>query len=547
MADALATAALRRVQLSWTIAGVGSWCFFVVLAVYAFDVGGATAVGIAALVRMLPAGLAAPLAGVLVDRCARHDVVIGSLVAQAVALTAIAVAVVSGAPFAVVLGLAALFTVSSAAHRPAQAAILPALAQTPKQLGACNAVWSAIDNGAFLAGSLLGGTLIAIASVQAAFGATALLLALAVIPMALITRDPVPAHRHGSETEGALAQVLAGIRQVSAHRDLRLVVSFLTVATLVEGAVDVLVVVVAISLLGLAGDGVGWLNACWGAGGLFGGLAALGLLAHGRLAAGLAAGGLMVGVSLAMIAAFADPIVAGALLALLGVGYALIGAAGVSLLQRLSPDDLLGRAFAVVESAYWLATAAGAIIAPGIIALVGVRGALVALGAGLTFVVIVRSVALSRLEAGAVVPEREFRALRKLSVFAPLPIATVELLSRRVEHVRLEAGATVIREGDIGDRLYVIVEGRVGVEAAGRVLGVLGPGDVLGEIALLHSVPRTATATASADSLLFALGRDAFLLAIGAHASAHEAAERIATIRLDATATAYDQPQGASP
>jgi hypothetical protein len=68
LTDALATADLRRSQLNWTAAAVGSWIFFIVLAVYAYDQGGATAVGVAALARMLPAGLAAPLAGVVVDR-----------------------------------------------------------------------------------------------------------------------------------------------------------------------------------------------------------------------------------------------------------------------------------------------------------------------------------------------------------------------------------------------------------------------------------------------------------------------------------------------
>jgi MFS family permease len=536
VADALGNPGLRRIQLSWAVSAIGSWGFFIVLAVYAFEAGGTLGVGIAALVRMVPAGIAAPLAGVLVDRHSRHDVILASLAARAVLLAGIAAAITADAPLAVVLTLSAAVTVVGAAHRPAQAALLPALATTPKQLAAANAVWSAVDNGAFLGGSLLGGALIAAASIQAAFGATAALFALAAIPLALIGRDAVPEHREREASDRVLAEALAGLRHVAAERDLRLVVGFLGVTILIEGAIDVLVVVVALELLDLSGDAVGWLNACWGAGGLVSGVAALGLLARGRLAAGLAAGGVMVAVALVGIAAFVGPVWAGALLGLLGIGYGLVEAAGISLLQRLSSDVVLGRAFAVVESMYWLATGIGAMLAPPLVALLGVRGALVTLGASLLAVVLARSAALGRLEAGVRVPEREFRALRALSLFAPLPIATVENVSRRVHALRLESGRVVIREGDLGDRFYLLAEGRAEVEAGGRPVRECGPGDFFGEIALLRSIPRTATVTTRSTALLYALDRDAFLLAIGAHPRAQTAAHRVAETRLAADA-----------
>ena len=72
----------------------------------------------------------------------------------------------AGAPLAVVLTLAALFTIVATAHKPAQASLLPSLVETPQQLAASNAVWSAVDNGAFLAGALLSGALIATTSMS---------------------------------------------------------------------------------------------------------------------------------------------------------------------------------------------------------------------------------------------------------------------------------------------------------------------------------------------------------------------------------------------
>src|SRR4051794_32900041 len=526
MADALATVDLRRIHLAWATSAVGSWVFFIALAVYAYDAGGAAGVGVAALVRMVPAGLAAPFAGVLVDRHARRDVLLASLLLRVVTLLAIAVAVATAASVGIVFALAALFTVVASAHKPAQAALLPSLAGTPRQLAACNAVWSGLDNAAFLVGSLLGGALIATASTQAAVAATAALFALAVLPVARVSRDAVPAYR------AVDVHPATGFREVAADPQRRLVVGLLTTAALVEGAADVLVVLVAIELLGLAGPGVGWLNACWGAGGLLGGAAAMTLLGRGLLAGGLAAGGLLGGLSLMAIAAVGAPVAAGALLAVLGVGYALIEVAALSLLQRLSSDEVLGRAFAVVESTYWLATGLGAMVAPAVVGALGLHSALVVVGACLPLAVAVRWTALARLEAGVPVPEGAFRALRAAPVLAPLSLATVEHLSRRVEEIRVTAGDVVIREGERGDRFYVVAEGWSGVDRRGEAVAERGPGDHFGEIAVLRGIRRTATVTACGDGVLYALDRDAFLSAIGANPRSSDAVGREARTRL---------------
>jgi MFS family permease len=533
LAAALATADLRRLQLAWLASATGAWIFFVTLAVYAYDFAGAAGVGAAAIVRMVPAGVAAPFAGMLADRTSRRDVLLVSLVARSLTLVAIAAAIAADAPGAVVLALGALFTIVATAHKPAQAALLPSLAETPQQLAAANAVWSGIDNAAFLFGSLLSGLLIAVGSPQTAFAATAALYALAALPLAGIARDAVPAYRSSSTTgKGVLDSAGRGFREVLGESRLRLVVGFLTLSTLVEGAVDVLVVVLAIQLLDLGGSGVGWLNACWGAGGLIGGVAALSLLGRGRLAAGLAAGGLLVGLPLMLIAGIANPVAAASLLVLLGVGYALVEVAGLSLLQRLSSEDVLARAFSVVESSYWVTTGIGAILAPAIVALLGARGALVAVGAALPLIVALRWTALTRLEAGSPVPEREFKAFRALPAFAPLPLATVENVSRRVSEVRVGAGQVVIREGDAGDLFYVVAEGALDVSCGGETgLDPLGCGDYFGEIALLRDIPRTATVTARTDSVLYALDRDSFLCTVSAHRCTSESVAKAAERR----------------
>src|SRR5262245_25948522 len=83
LAAATATPALRRLQLGWLLSSIGSWAFMVTLALYAFDRGGAAAVGLAAAARMIPAGIAAPFAGLLADRHGRRDVLLASTAARA--------------------------------------------------------------------------------------------------------------------------------------------------------------------------------------------------------------------------------------------------------------------------------------------------------------------------------------------------------------------------------------------------------------------------------------------------------------------------------
>jgi MFS family permease len=169
---AFGTGDLRRLQFGWAATSVGSWAFMVVLAVYAYDVGGASAVGVAALVRMLPAAFTAPVTSLLADRSSRRDVMVRATLVRTACLALIAGAVAHDAPFALVLALAAVFTIASTAIKPAQAALLPTLARSPEQLAVSNAVLTGIDNAGLLVGAIAGGSLIAATSSQLAFAVT---------------------------------------------------------------------------------------------------------------------------------------------------------------------------------------------------------------------------------------------------------------------------------------------------------------------------------------------------------------------------------------
>ena len=116
--------------------------------------------------------------------------------------------------------------------------------------------------------------------------------------------------------------------------------------------------------------------------------------------------------------------------------------------------------------------------------------------------------------------------LRRTRIFSVLPGPALERLARNAVPVHVRAGTTVIREGDSGDRYYVVAAGSVDVSRAGAHVASLGPGDEFGEIALLRDVPRTATVVAATDSSLLSLHRDEFLAALtgDAHTAAHDTA-----------------------
>jgi CRP-like cAMP-binding protein len=96
----------------------------------------------------------------------------------------------------------------------------------------------------------------------------------------------------------------------------------------------------------------------------------------------------------------------------------------------------------------------------------------------------------------------------------------------------MQAGDEIVRQGEPGDRFYVIDSGSAEVLVDGRPAASLGPGDYFGEIALLRNVPRTATVRAREDGLLLTLTRDAFVPAVSGYSPSLASAEAVVGLRL---------------
>ena len=314
---------------------------------------------------------------------------------------------------------------------------------------------------------------------------------------------------------------------MAADPDARLIVGLLTAGMFMAGAADVLFVLFALDLLEMGESGVGILAAGFGVGSIVAGALTFALVGRIHLAAVAAAGALAWGVAVAAVALVATAWLAPVLLIVGGTGLAIVDIAGRTLLQRSVRDEVLARVFGVQEGLAMLGLAAGSVLVPVLVALTGLVGAALVVAAILPVAVFLAWGRLARLDRRTVVPTREIALLRGSTLFRPLPVDQLEAVARRTVWMTVPAGTVVIREGDPGDRFYVLAAGAVRVERDGRHLRDMATvGDGFGEIALLRDVPRTATVTATQETVLLTIERAAFLAAVTGHPDAFAAAER---------------------
>ena len=522
---------LRRLELAWMATSIGISGGMLALSIYAYARGGPAAVGLIALLRTLPGAPAAPFLALLADRSSRRSIMLAASGARAALMVAIASAVAADAPLGAVYVLVVLLAIVGPAYKPALVALVPRVARTPAELASCNVAASLVYNGGFLVGSLGAGVLLAATSTATTFAVLGGAFAAAILPLLRVEADPAP---ELERDEHPVAQAAAGFRIVAGHSQLRELVLLTTLLPLVDGALDVLVVVAALGFLDVGEAGAGYLTSVWGLGCIAGSGVVLMLLGRDRLTTGLTLGALVFGGALALIGLVPSVVVAVVGLLVFGVGETLVEVAAATLLQRLTPDHVLGRVAGVVETMTVAALAFGSLAAGLLADAIGARSALVAVAALLPVVVLARRARLARLEAGAPVPEREYRLLREHAIFAPLPIADVEYLARTVAELRPDDGAEVITQGTSGDRFYLIAEGLLDAFEDGEHMRTMGPGDGFGEIALLRDVPRTATVQAQSGVVLLALDRDTFLEAVSSQPPSTRAAVRLAEERLPA-------------
>ncbi len=514
---------VRRVELAWAAAITAEWAYFVALGVFAYHAGGTSAVGLAGLIRLLPAAAVAPSAASLGDRIRRERLLFAAALLGAAALAGSAVAAFAGSEGGV-YACAAFVGISSTLIRPTLQAILPSLTRTPEELVASNAATSTVESLGTLVGPLVAGVLVEQARVGVTFAVAAATLA---VGAGMLLR----VHTQGPATGRAPSRgrATSAWRTVAEHTGAPVVVTLMVAQAFVRGCLNVLIVVAAFRLLNGGGGTVGLLTAAIGAGGVIGAVVSS-TMQGGRLARVFALSLVGWGLPIVLVAPRPELAAALVLMGVVGASNSVEDVSGFTLLQRAIRDDSLSGVLGLIWGAAMGALALGSIATPLLVRELGARTAFVLVGVLLPILTLAGYRRMRVLDAAAA-PTRQQLLVDKVPMFAPLSLAAKERLATKLIPLDVPAGATVVRAGDVGDRFYIVDSGtvRVGLEQGEKQSGA---GEYFGEIALLRDVPRTATVTAATATRLYALERADFLAAVTGHALAEAAAHEIVGARL---------------
>ena len=487
-----------------TISMSGSWAYNVALVVFVFDATHSPGwVAAASMTRFLTALVASPFGGLIADRRerVRHMVTLdtGALVLQA--LLAV-VAAVNG-PVVLAIVLAALTSVTTSSYDPAARATTPAVVGE-EHLAAANSAQSAVENLSIIVGPAIAGLLLLFSPPAVVFALNAATFGLsAVLVSRMHTRSRAADITEGG-TAGPLKQMAAGMRAFVSSSSVTLLAGFSILASFVYGTDTVLFVVVSRDQLGTGSSGYGYLLAALGVGGI--------LMAGfmNRIASARRLGGIIViGMAVyclptALLTVVHSPWIAFLLEVVRGGGTIVVDVLAITALQRLVRPDVVARVFGVFFALVLGAISLGALLMPILLGSVGLNATLLIMGFAIPAVTVAAYPWIRVLDARAArelsAIEPRIVALQALDIFAGATRAAIERIAKSAVEQRIDAGTVLIQEGADADDFFVLIDGEVGVTAAGeagveRSLGLLTPPGYFGEIGLLEHRPRTATVT----------------------------------------------------
>ena len=536
--EAFGNDGIRRLAISWTV-GIGADAALTVVTLVAvFDLGGVVAAGLLGAVRMVPAVAAGMLASAMLDRVRadRFLVVLGLVRAACAALTAVVIvtepASGAGAPtLAALFLLAAVASAAGAPIRPTQITLMPARARSPAELVAANAVWSTGESLGAFAGPFVAGVLMAFGLSPLAAGAAAIgFLATAFVAAGLQFEQAADASgaRAGS---GAATRLREGVRAVRGRPVLAWSIFGAYGQVVTRGLLNALVVVAAIELLGMGEAGAGLLGAALGLGGLVGAVFATSSSRPDRLIRTQVSALIVWGAPIAVIGLLPVPAVGLAAMVVVGVANATYDVSLFTIIQRSARNEERAAVLSVLEGAIGAGLVSGSLLAPVLTSAFGARGALVVTGAILPIVAVVILSRIGRTQDVATVDDALTALLRRVPAFAELPMTAVERLAADLVPLATPAGSTLMTQGEEGDTFVVVAEGEVEVTVDGRLIHRLGPGNGVGEIALVRRSPRTATVVALTDVTGYSIEACTFLAAVAGPAAA-AATERMAEANL---------------
>ena len=541
----LSNRSLRRELLAFLIFNGCEWAAWVAILVFAYERGGVSATGSVAVIMLVPAIFVAPLGSVVGDKMPREKALALGYLIQAATMALTAVVLRVDAPIAVIYGTAALGNCAITLTRPVHYALLPELAETPPELTASNSASGMLEGLAVFVGPLPAGILLTRGGAEAVFAVVSVALLFAFLITFRLHRAATGAQEMAPR-EPLLSGALEGFRELRRAHAALLLTLLVGACFIVTGMLDVLTVVLALDILNMSAAGPSLMTSSLGVGALIGASATALLVGRRRMVPALMVGVFVTGLPLTLVALARTPPVASLLLVASGAGAAYFAVAGRTLLQRSVKDEVLARVFGLQEAMLMAGLAVGAALSPLLVNVFHPRGAFIVAGALLPLAGLLAWPRLRHVDSEAMVPGPQLALLRSIPMFQLLPPPVLERLSWELIPVDAPAGTQIMREGDAGDRFYVIAEGTVAITSDGRLLAERGPGAYVGEIALLRDVPRTATVTAATDTRLLALEREDFLAAITGSRPSAAAAQAEVDRRLAENRDGSPEPPPAS-
>jgi MFS family permease len=529
LVEALRVRDLRRVLAAYLGFTVAEMANFIAILIYAYEVGGAPALGLVAFLQLAPAAVFAPIGATLGDRFRREVMLTVAYAVFAASSASVAIALYAEWPVGVVYLLAAVNATVLTLVRPFHESLLPALARSTEQLAAGYVAGGTIENLGLIAGPLLAGLTAAAWGTGAVFLiTTALLLLGTILVWGIQTRtaaDP-------GTGQNAVQMTMEGFRAFRESRP-RVILVLLNSVIFLAGVLDVAIIVLAFEVFGSEDAGTAWLNAVIGVGAAAGSVLAVVLIGRRQLASSMWRGLVLIAVSVSLIPIFRSQAAALVALAVMGAGWTFVDVSGRIMLQRVIPLGGLSRAFGVLEGSSMAAEALGSAAGAVLIGWLGVGWALAIAGLLIIFLLIVNRRALQDADVGVVIPIEHLHLLRSVPMFAALGPAELERLATSAGEESVGPGSAVCVQGELGERFYLVERGTARVVRDGVDVASLGSGDFFGEIALLRDIPRTATVEAMSDLELLVLERGPFLDAIKSSACQIEAARAVSQTRMD--------------
>jgi predicted MFS family arabinose efflux permease len=526
---------LADILVAEALSSAGDAIFWVGLLVWLLEQPhGTSLIALAAVARLGPRVVLSAAGGVLADRRDRRVLMVALDLLRGALMVALAVLTESGATSAQVLLIVLVVYVLATPYRPALTAGIP-LVVGEGDAAAANALDGTVRQIATFLGPLIGTAVLLLGSPAWAFavnGVTFALSALFIARVHALGGEP-PAVRMrniGGQAAPQVSRLAArpvgawwdsmvdGLRAVSRQAGLGLLTWLVFVFSIARGFELVLLVLVAQDRLALGAEGVGVLSAAIGVGALLvlpfmGGVSSV-----QRPATAVVTSLLLTAVPLALLATISSAVVACVALAAVGVGVVVFEVLSITLVQRLSRLDLLGRVFGIQNMAVNAGKLAGCLLAPVLVTELSLEDALVVAAVIVAVSALVAVPGLHRV-AHATNAARAALApvvdvLAHLAVFDGAPDTALERVARGLRTFEVSGGTAVVRQNDVPDHLYVVRAGEFDVVKDGVQVARLGPDDWFGEIGLLRQTPRTATVRAVGPGELWEIPGIEFLAAV---------------------------------